>query len=124
MKFPPLEARAAAPAIIRGLCAASLVFALMACASLNSSGNSDTSSIDDAITVLGGALDVLGAASTVAGARNTQPAAAPRSAAVPATNGYSQRGAFEECERLYAANGRPDLARQCRERATNMGSIR
>ncbi len=43
---------------------------------------------------------------------------------IPAPSGYSQRGAFEDCARVYQAAGRPDLAQQCATNATNMSSAR
>jgi hypothetical protein len=42
---------------------------------------------------------------------------------VPTSGGYSQRGAFEDCQRMYEAAGRYDLARECANRANNMGSL-
>jgi hypothetical protein len=42
---------------------------------------------------------------------------------IPNSGGYSQRGAFEDCQRMYEAAGRYDLARECANRANNMGSL-
>jgi hypothetical protein len=92
---------------------------------------------DDVIQVASAALTVAGA---VAGAQGGGYVASPpprryvsSGASVgggasvqrtvgPAT-GYSQRGAFEDCQRMYQAAGRYDLARQCAGLATNMGSL-
>lgn len=45
------------------------------------------------------------------------------SAGVARPTGYSQRGAFEDCQRMYAAAGRYDLAQTCATRASNMSSL-
>ena len=50
-------------------------------------------------------------------------AAAQAAAPMATGNGYSQRGAFEDCERMYKAANRPDLAAECARRANNMGSL-
>jgi len=46
------------------------------------------------------------------------------SGTVSSNGGYSQRGAFEECARVYQQAGRPDLAQQCANNANNMSSMR
>ena len=50
-----------------------------------------------------------------------KPAATAR---VPQSSGTTQRGAFEDCEKIYRATGQNDLAAQCATRAGNMGSLR
>ena len=57
-------------------------------------------------------------------ARTGSSGAANASYAVPSTSGggYSQRGAFDDCARVYA-NVSPQLMRECQQRASNMGSL-
>jgi hypothetical protein len=52
------------------------------------------------------------------------PALRPTTARMVTPSGTTQRGAFEDCEKLYRANGLGALADQCAQRARNMGSIR
>jgi hypothetical protein len=65
------------------------------------------------------------AAAGAAAVANTAPArVAPKTGNVPKPTGYSQRGAFEDCEKTYRAAGRADLAAKCATRANNMNSLR
>lgn len=42
----------------------------------------------------------------------------------PSGNGYSQKGAFDDCARLYGSVGARQQEAECRRRSANMGSLR
>lgn len=117
-----------AAARLRRLTAAALCLALAGCVT---DGNDGSASLDDAISLVNGAAGLTNAAAGLAAARSASTAASgartaatAANAGVAATNGYSQRGAFEDCARLYQQAGRPDLAQQCATRANNMSTAR
>jgi len=43
---------------------------------------------------------------------------------IPSTSGYSQKGAFDDCAAVFAAAGDAAGAAKCRQRSSNMGSMR
>lgn len=103
-----------------------IILLLTGCASGNN--GSLNSAIDEAIAATQAALDLTKA---VAGATAAAPPPAPRPARPTAgtgqvrpSDGYSQRGAFEDCRTMYQGAGMEALARECERRAQNMGSLR
>ena len=46
------------------------------------------------------------------------------SVSIPSGNGYSQKGAFDDCAKLYGMMGDAAGAQKCRDRSTNMGTAR
>ena len=105
-----------------------ILLLLTGCASGSDGG--DSSFLDDAIAATKAALDVTNAvAGATAAAPPPPPATRPvRPAAttgqVRPPNGYSQRGAFEDCRTMYRGAGMEALALECERRAQNMGSLR
>ena len=102
---------------------------LAGCAALNSS---DPAAPDNAVSDITSAIELVSAAAGVAGAagsmakspppvplRQPAPTVVPNVGKAP-SGGTSQRGAFEDCARLYASVGRPDLMQQCLDRAKSM----
>lgn len=95
---------------------------------------SDLSTASEALNVASSALNVASAVSNdetpaavpaAAPARAmSTPALKPSTAKLPQSSGTTQRSAFEDCAKLYQANGRPDLAQQCTTRANNMSTAR
>lgn len=89
--------------------------------------------LDQAIDLTTSALDIANTAAHIANAGGggavvpapaARPAIAARSGgAAPTTDGYSQRGAFEECKKAYVLAGRADLVAECERRAQNMNSL-
>ena len=83
--------------------------------------------LDTATNVLDLASAALGVASAASGGSYGGGGGA-RSAGTnrPTTSGggYSQVGAFRDCQQMYSAAGMSNLAAQCATRASNMGSIR
>jgi len=82
--------------------------------------------LDGALAVTGAAT---GAVSAYQGSSAGNSYRAPSNSSSGSTNissngGYSQRGAFEECARVYQQAGRPDLAQQCANNANSMSSMR
>jgi len=45
-------------------------------------------------------------------------------ARIPTPSGYSQKGAFDDCEKVYRAAGQTALADACKRRSSNMGPLR
>jgi hypothetical protein len=110
------------------LLASMLAAQLAAC---GSTGSGDISG-DDVVSGLGSALSLATAVAGVAnssgggGGRNysTPSHSAPAPAyKAPASAGYSQRGAFEDCANLYNHPGMEQQRRTCQQRANNMGSL-
>ena len=99
------------------------------------SGNSGAVSSSDiaaGISIFSSALSIAGSVAAINGAGNAargissgalSAGAAATATRIPAPQGYSQRGAFDDCQRMYAAAGAPHLAAQCAQRATNMNSL-
>jgi hypothetical protein len=74
---------------------------------------------------LGTVLDVAGAVvGGVAAARGGGGYSGGGGGRIPSTSGYSQKGAFDDCAAVYSAAGNAAAAAQCRQRSSNMGSIR
>jgi hypothetical protein len=105
---------------------AAATVALSACGAANFLGSSSSGglSLSEAVPLASGAINLAGA---VAGARSGGGLGggyADRPAAGLAnTNGYSQLGSFQDCQKMYNAAGMYDLARQCAQRATDMSSL-
>jgi hypothetical protein len=80
-------------------------------------------SANDAVSLVATGIGV----AAIAAGGSYSPASSYRSPAYTASpssaGGYSQRGAFEECQRMYMAAGAPHLARECARRASNLGSL-
>ncbi len=81
--------------------------------------------LTNAANIATGAISIANAVQGRSAPANVPAVAAAAQAAAPMAtgNGYSQRGAFEDCERMYKAANRPDLAAECARRANNMGSL-
>lgn len=97
------------------------------------SGGVISSDFASGISILSSALSIAGSVAAINGAGSAarglsggalSAGAAGTAARIPAPQGYSQRGAFDDCQRMYAAAGAPHLAAQCAQRATNMNSLR
>ena len=74
---------------------------------------------------LGEVLDVAGAlVGGAAAARGGSSSGGGGGGRIPATSGYSQKGAFDDCAAVYSAAGDAAAAAKCRQRSSNMGSIR
>ena len=74
---------------------------------------------------LGNVLDVAGAVvGGVAAARGGGGYSGGGGGRIPSTSGYSQKGAFDDCAKVFAAAGDAAGAAKCRQRSSNMGSIR
>jgi len=103
------------------------LLAVLLAASVGACSTTDFST-DDALSAVGTALDVANVALAVSGGNTARGGAtppAPRGGYVPpAGNGYSQKGAFDDCARLYGSAGMEAQARECRKRSANMGSLR
>jgi|KBSMisStandDraft_5_1062788.scaffolds.fasta_scaffold700253_2 hypothetical protein len=104
---------------------------LSGCQTLDLNAASDALSIASSTLQLASAVssdDPEGAADAAAGAaavaKTTPVRPAPKTGNVPKPTGYSQRGAFEDCEKTYRAAGMTDLAAKCATRANNMNSLR
>ena len=107
--------------------------AALACIHLGAcAGTGSNFDADDAISTMGSALSIAssaaGIASGMGGGGYSAPRptyTAPRQAYTPPpSNGYSQKGAFDDCARLYGSAGMEAQARACRQRSVNMGSLR
>jgi hypothetical protein len=128
-------------AIMRSMSRSKAVLSALAALTLGGCGSS-SSALRDFLEVAPAALEVAAQAVELDDAINGQPsrsipsgapaaAAATRSAGgqpnasgayKPA--GYSQRGAFDDCARMYAMAGNSTGVAECQRRAANMGSLR
>ena len=107
------------------LAAVGVCLHLGACGSMGSN-----SGVDDALELTTGMLNLGVAAAGLAGGGGgsySAPRSTPSSGSTyraPQTgNGYSQKGAFDDCARLYGSVGANQQAAECRRRSTNMGSL-
>jgi hypothetical protein len=120
-------------ALNRNACAKAIAIAL----SLNLGacfGSGSDVDVGDALQ-LGLGVATLGlAAASVAGGANTttnynvpvvQGSGTNGGSYTPRTgNGYSQKGAFDDCARLYGSVGATQQQAECRKRSSNMSSLR
>jgi hypothetical protein len=106
----------------------------------SASSGSGGANLSDAVQVLGGAASLAGGLASLrssgglggyggggmgnyagGGLGNVSRGASTPS--LPATNGYSQVGAFKDCELMFRAAGDADGAAKCASRATDMSSM-
>ncbi len=81
--------------------------------------------LEAATSLLNLASAAVGVANATSGGGASMSAAnVGRSGAIASSNGYSQLGSFQDCQKMYMAAGMANLAQQCANRAANMGSIR
>jgi hypothetical protein len=106
--FTRLTARAA----IRAACIGAAIL-LAGCDTLQELADAvNEMPIDDALTLVNAGVDL-----------TNQRQSTLQAYQLPASSGYSQRGAFEDCAALYAGVA-PQMEATCRQRASNMNSLR
>ncbi len=103
-----------------------LVFLLFAgCAQINRAVSDVAEVAPAALNLAGSAVALQNAVGNSGSGGGALPPTAMRNSATVVTGqGYSQRGAFDDCAAVYGAAGMEALKRQCVARANSMNSIR
>ena len=86
----------------------------------------DALELGTGMLALGAAAAGVASASGGGGYRPSTPSYRPASTGpvVQRGNGYSQKGAFDDCAAVYGSVGASAQAAECRRRSANMGSLR
>ena len=105
------------------------IAASMLCLNLGAcfGGGSSQFSADEALGLGVGMLSLgaaaAGVASAASGSGGYRPSVQAASPTLQRGNGYSQKGAFDDCAALYGSIGASSAAATCRQRSANMGSL-